>query len=65
MQPKNQYLHMLNVAVRNNATPVSSTSGESVFCTLKHVLCDNRARMSSNLIDDIIAIRPLHKITYI
>ena len=57
---KNQYPHIFNVAARIYATPVSSASSERVFSTLKHVVDDKRARMSSNLIDDIIAIRSLH-----
>ena len=57
---KNQCPHNFNVAARINVTPVSAASSKRVLSTLKHVVDDNRARVSSNLIDDIIAMRSLH-----
>ena len=58
---KRHHPAMFAVACRVMATPVSSSASERVFSVLKQLVSDNRSRLLSETIEDIVVIRSLYE----
>ena len=56
---KRQHSVLYAVAARVLATPFSSSASERVFSVVKSLVTENQSRPTSNILEDIIAIRSL------